>query len=60
MSLTVILLLAWPVASLVGGPMIGRFVAVRMDEPEAMPERAPPGALAAETESGQSTIGLLR
>lgn len=38
MSWITILLIGWPVASLIGGPLIGRFVGIRMDNPEDPPE----------------------
>jgi hypothetical protein len=42
MSWTTILLIGWPVASLVCGPLIGRFVGVRKDDPADPPDAVAP------------------
>ena len=58
MSWTMLMLIGWPLASLAGGPVIGRFVAVRMDEPKSQPEANRPARPATETQAALSTIGV--
>jgi hypothetical protein len=42
MSWTAILLVGWPLASLVSGPTIGRFVAVYLENPPQISEHSQP------------------